>query len=128
MIEITIRVKPACAARLAALLRNCASTEPDRGQAKAYRGAARRLEHATRPVRYMPRTPRPAHREIDEEAVQRVVLGLRPLPQLSRTEARLACLQLTRRQCPALEIADRVQVAPRTVQRWRAEDQKQVTP
>lgn len=144
MIEITLRVKPACAARLAALLRTTADLEPDRGQAKAYRGAARRLERVTRtgrrpahtqphtpatgprPIRYTPRIQRPRHQSIDETAVTRVVLGLRPLPLLSRDEARLACWYLTQHEAPASEIAERVRVAQRTVHRWRAEDRQAV--
>ncbi|WP_151480651.1 hypothetical protein [Streptomyces albicerus] len=125
MIEITLRLKgPAQARRLATLLRTLADTDPDRGQAKTYRGAARRLEHIARPNRYTStRPPRPAHAELDEEAVQRVVKGLRPLPPLSRAEARIACWRLTARKCSAPEIAARVGVTPRTVNRWRAEDQ-----
>ncbi|MFC8515530.1 hypothetical protein [Streptomyces sp. NPDC057257] len=147
MIEITIRLKPSCAHRFAALLRTTALTEPDRGQARAYRGAARRIERtpglrrpaptkrpapvkapaAPRPHRYTPRAQRPHHRGIDERAVQRVVLGLRPLPVLSRAEARLACWHLTQHEAPASEIAERIHVAKRTVHRWRAEDRKAVT-
>ncbi|MGX1909035.1 hypothetical protein ACWIID_09250 [Streptomyces phaeochromogenes] len=128
MIEITIRLKgPSQARRLATLLRTLADTDPDRGQAKTYRGAARRLEHLARPIRYTPRVQRPAHAELDEEAVQRVVRGHRPLPTLSPTEARIVCWQLTARRCSAAEIAARVGVAPRTVNRWRAED-RQVVP
>ncbi|MFF7452152.1 MULTISPECIES: hypothetical protein [unclassified Streptomyces] len=144
MIEITIRVKPACAARLAALLRTTADLETDRGQAKAYRGAARSIERITRtgrrpahtrphtvaaptPIRYTPRVQRPRHGGIDEAAVTRVVLGLRPMPVLSRDEARLACWYLTQHEAPAGEIADRVRVAKRTVHRWRAEDRQGVT-
>jgi hypothetical protein len=152
MIEITIRVKPACAGRLAALLRTAAELEADRGQAKAYRGAARRIERApgirrpaartqrpaparqkstrppaTRPHRYTPRVQRPTGRAIDERAVQRVVSGDHPLPVLSRAEARTACWHLTQLGCPASEIAERVRIAKRTVHRWRAEDRQQVT-
>lgn len=145
MIEITIRVKPACAARLAALLRTTADLEADRGQAKAYRGAARSIERATRTgrrpahtrphtpapaprtFRYTPRVQRPQHDGIDETAVTRVVLGLRPLPVLSRDEARLACWYLTQHEAPASEIAERVRIAKRTVHRWRAEDRQAVT-
>jgi DNA-binding NarL/FixJ family response regulator len=142
MIEITVRVKPGCAPRVAALLRTAAEIEADRGQAKALRGAARRIERLTRtnrtapprrrpepktstarPIRYRPRVQRPHHPEIDERAVQRVVLGLRPLPVLTRAEARLACWHLTARGCSAPEIAERLCVAQRTVHRWRAEDQ-----
>lgn len=144
MIEITLRVKPACAHRLAALLRSTAELETDRGQAKALRGAARRIEHATRteqrparprphsaaptprPFRYTPRVQRPRHDGIDEAAVTSVVLGLRPLPVLSRDEARLACWYLTQHDAPAGEIAERVRIAKRTVHRWRAEDRKAV--
>lgn len=141
MIEITVRVKPACAARLAALLRTTAETEPDRGQAKAYRGAARSIERVARtgrrpahtrphtaatpaPIRYTPRVQRPRHGGIDDAAVTRVVLGLRPMPVLSRDEARLACWYLTQHEAPASEIAERVRIAKRTVHRWRAEDRE----
>jgi DNA-binding CsgD family transcriptional regulator len=125
MIEITIRLKgPAQARRLATVLRTLADTDEDRGQAKTYRGAARRLEHLARPFRSTTtRPPRPAHTELDEEAVQRAVQGLRPLPMLSRAEARIACWRLTARRCSAREIAERIGVTPRTVNRWRAEDQ-----
>ena len=146
MIEITVRVKPSCAVRLAALLRSAADLETDRGQAKAYRGAARRIERLTRtsrrpatqhrpaepkptprPFRYTPRVVRPNHQVVDESAVMRVVLGLRPLPVLSRDEARLACWHLTQHDAPASEIAERVRIAKRTVHRWRAEDRQAVT-
>ncbi|WP_328436973.1 hypothetical protein OHA71_06655 [Streptomyces sp. NBC_00444] len=128
MIEITIRVKnPDAARRLAALLRTAAADEPHRGQARSFRGVARRLEQLTRPIRYTPRASRPAHPGIDEEAVQRAVLGQHPIPVLSRTEARLACWHLTQRQCAAAEIADRIRIAKRTVHRWRAEDREAVT-
>ena len=149
MIEITIRLKPGCAADFAALLRTTAAAEPDPGQARHYRGAARQIERQTRarrprpqqpaarqrpatrtdsarPIRYTPRVQRPRHRGIDDGAVQRVVEGLRPLPTLSRAEARLACWQLTERGCPAVEIAERIRIAKRTVHRWRAEDQQGV--
>lgn len=126
MIEITIRLKgPAQARRLAALLRTLADTDQDRGQAKTYRGAARRLERIARPNRFTTtRPPRPAHAELDEEAVQRVVKGLRPLPKLSRAEARIACWRLTARRCSAPEIAARIGATERTVRRWRAEDRE----
>jgi hypothetical protein len=152
MIEITIRVKPACAARLAAILRTTADLEEDRGQAKAYRGAARRIERtpgirrpaartqrpaparqkstrptAPRPHRYTPRVQRPNSRAIDERAVQRVVAGDHPFPVLSRVEARTACWHLTQLGCSASEIAERVRIAKRTVHRWRAEDRQAVT-
>lgn len=143
MIEITVRLKPGCALRFAELLRDSAATEQDRGQAKAYRGAARQIERlartgrrpatrtaaqlpAAQPIRFTPRVQRPRHEDIDERAVQRVVLGLRPLPELSRNEARLACWYLTRHEAPASEIADRVRIAKRTVHRWRAEDRQAV--
>lgn len=149
MIDVIVRVKPGCAPRVAALLRTAAEIEADRGQAKALRGAARRIERLTRaakPVRqrrpappkptprkhvvrlsrYAPRVQRPHHPEIDERAVQRVVLGLRPLPVLSRAEARLACWHLTARGCSAQEIAERLSIAQRTVHRWRAEDHQAV--
>ena len=113
------------ARRLAAVLRNLADTDPDRGQAKTYRGSARRLEHLARPFRYTTtRPPRPKHAELDEEAVQRAVEGLRPLPPLSRTEARITCWSLTARKCSAAEIAERVGATERTGRRWRAEDRE----
>lgn len=150
MIDVIVRVKPGCAPRVAALLRTAAEIEADRGQAKALRGAARRIERLTRtnrttpqrrppkpkaatrpaptikPIRYKPRVQRPHHPETDERAVQRVVLGLRPFPVLTRAEARLACWHLTARGCSAQEIAERLCVAQRTVHRWRAEDQQAV--
>lgn len=148
MIEITIRVKPGCAQRFAALLRTAAELEADRGQARSYRGAARRIERAPgirrpaartqrpaparpappRPHRYTPRVQRPTSRVIDSRAVERVVTGDHPLPVLSRVEARTACWFLTQLGCPASEIAERVRIAKRTVHRWRAEDRQVVTP
>lgn len=147
MIEITVHIKPACAQRFAALLRTAAELESDRGQAKAYRGAARQIERApgirrpaartqrpaparpapsrpasTRPHRYTPRVQRPNGRAIDSRAVERVVTGDHPLPVLSRVEARTACWHLTQLGCPASEIAERVRIAKRTVHRWRAQD------
>lgn len=154
MIEITIRLKPGRATAFASLLRAAADLETDRGQAKRYRGAARQIERlpkatrsenrhrytrpapvraasvrpasAPRPLRYTPRVQRPKHPEIDEAAVQRVVLGIHPLPVLTREEARLACWHLTGRGCSAPEIAERLFVAQRTINRWRAEDRQVV--
>lgn len=139
MIQITIRLKPGRANGFADLLRALAAVESDRGQAKAYRGGARQIERATRakpaprpappvvrPLRYTPRVQRPKHPGIDEAAVQRVVLGIRPLPVLTRDEARLACWYLTADGCSAPEIADRLTVAQRTVVRWRSEDRQAV--
>lgn len=123
MIEVTVRVKnPAAARTLAELLRSVAEAEGDRGQAKCWRGAARQLEQIARPFRYKPKVRRPQHRDIDHEAVRRVVRGDRPLPLLTRDEARLACWYLTARGVAAAEIAERIDVDPRTVWRWRAED------
>ncbi|MFG2780777.1 hypothetical protein ACGFY7_23355 [Streptomyces prunicolor] len=151
MIEITIRLKPGRALHFAALLRAIADLEGDRGQAKHYRGGARQIERHTRtrrprpqrpaqrpqrpasrtdsvrPFRYTPRVQRPHHPGIDESAVQRVLLGLRPLPILSRAEARLACWHLTGDGCSAPEIARRLSVAQRTINRWRAEDRQAAT-
>lgn len=124
MIAVTVRVKDPAAARvLVELLRSAAAAETDRGQARHWRGAARRLESAVRPFRYTPRVQRPTHLGIDDEAVRRVVRGEHPLPLLTRAEARLACWHLTVRGCSAAEIADRVKVVQRTVVRWRSEDQ-----
>ncbi|WP_327725763.1 hypothetical protein [Streptomyces europaeiscabiei] len=124
MIAVTVRVKDPAAARiLVELLRSAADAETDRGQARHWRGAARRLDDAVRPFRYTPRVQRPQHADIDHEAVRRVVRGELPLPLLTRAEARLACWHLTVRGCSAPEIAERVKVAPRTVVRWRSEDQ-----
>lgn len=134
MIEITLRIKPGCARRFADLLRTAAACEPDRGQAKAYRGAARTIERApgirrpgSRPYAYTPRVQRPQHDVIDEGALRRVILGERPFPVLTRAEARKACWHLTQLDCPASEIAERVRIAQRTVHRWRAEDRQAVT-
>ncbi|WP_262058565.1 hypothetical protein [Streptomyces sp. STR69] len=149
MIEITIRLKPGRALHFAALLRTAADLETDPGQAKHYRGAARHIERlpksrtlprrrpgrptptrpasGPRPIRYTPRVQRPRHPGIDESAVQCVVLNVHPLPVLSRAEARLACWHLTGRGYSAAEIADRLQVAQRTINRWRAEDRQAVT-
>ncbi|MGW3135947.1 hypothetical protein [Streptomyces sp. NPDC001139] len=134
MIEITLRLKPACARRFADLLRTAAASETDRGQAKAYRGAARSIErapgirHATAGTyRYTPRVQRPQHKAIDEGALRRVIRGERPFPVLTRAEARKACWHLTQLDCPASEIAERVRIAQRTVHRWRAEDRQAVT-
>lgn len=154
MIEITIRLKPGRAHEFAALLRTAATTEPDPGQARHYRGAARQIERlpkstcaverrriarsmsgrkgsvrpasGPRPIRYTPRVQRPRHPGIDESAVQCVVLNVHPLPTLSRAEARLACWHLTACGYSAAEIADRLSVAQRTINRWRAEDRQAV--
>lgn len=125
MIEITIRLNtPDTARRFAKNLRALAADEAHPGQDRAFRSAAVQLERLTRPVRYTPRVQRPKNREIDELAIRRVVRGERPLPVLSRTEARLACLQLTQRGHSAAEVAERIRVVKRTVERWRAEDQR----
>lgn len=125
MIEITIRLKgPAQGHRLATQLRALAAIDPDRGQAKHYRGAAYRLERIPRYATTRP--PRSTHAELDEEAIERVVEGLRPLPPLSRAEARAACFRLTQRRYSAPEIAERIGATPRTVRRWRAEDREAV--
>jgi hypothetical protein len=153
MIEITIRLKPGRALHFAALLRTAADLETDPGQAKHYRGTARRIERlpksrtaqrrrparttptrtasvrppsGPRPIRYTPRVQRPRHPGIDESAVQCVIIGAHPLPVLSRDEARLACWHLTGRGHSAAEIAERLQVAKRTINRWRAEDRQGV--
>ncbi|MGY6019540.1 helix-turn-helix domain-containing protein [Streptomyces spinosirectus] len=124
MIELTIQVADfETGRRLVALLREAATTEPHRGQARHYRAAASRLERLVRPFRcYRPRVQRPKGERIDELAIQRVVRGDHPLPILSRAEARIACLRLTDRRVSAAEIARRTHIAKRTVQRWRSED------
>jgi len=101
-------------------------TRSTSGRPKLARTAPTRPASAPRPLRYTPRVQRPKHQEIDEGAVQRVVLGIHPLPVLTREEARLACWHLTGRGCSAPEIAERLFVAQRTVHRWRAEDQQAV--
>ncbi|MEV7389577.1 helix-turn-helix domain-containing protein [Streptomyces sp. NPDC091215] len=128
MIEVTIQVADfETGRRLVTLLRDTAAGEPHRGQARHYRAAARRLERLVGPFRrYAPRARRPRSQQIDDLAIQRVVRGESPLPVLSRTEARIACLRLTDRGVSASEIARRTHIAQRTVQRWRSEDQKAV--
>ncbi|MFI6251466.1 helix-turn-helix domain-containing protein [Streptomyces sp. NPDC051016] len=129
MIEITIQVADfETGRRLVALLRDASASETHRGQARHYQAAAARLDRLVRPFRaYAPRAKRPQAQEIDEGAIQRVVHGEQPLPVLSRAEARIACLRLTDRGKSAAVIARRTQIAPRTVQRWRAEDRPAVT-
>lgn len=125
MIEVTIRLKgPAQGRRLAAQLRALAAIDPDRGQAKMYRGTAKRLERIPRYATTRP--TRPAHTELDDEAIERVVKGLLPLPKLSREEARTACFRLTERGCSTSDIAHRVGATERTVTRWRAENRTAV--
>lgn len=127
MIEITLHVSDIeTGRRVAAVLRAAAADEQHRGQARHYRAAASRLERLVRPFRYTPPVERPKPEEIDELAVRRVVRGEHPLPVLSRTEARLAAMQLTLRGVSAAEISRRTRVAQRTVHRWRAQDQKAV--
>ncbi|RRQ79374.1 hypothetical protein CQW39_09505 [Streptomyces griseofuscus] len=123
MIDVTVRVKSPTAARLlAGLLRQAAADEADRGQARHWRGAARRLDECVRLPRYAPRVRRPQAAEIDHSAVRRVVTGAHPLPVLTRDEARLACWHLMVNGCSITESAERLGVRPRTVSRWRAED------
>ncbi|RMB85598.1 helix-turn-helix domain-containing protein [Streptomyces shenzhenensis] len=124
MIEITVSLASIdTARRFARMLHTAADAEPHRGQARSWRRAAARLERFANPARsYRPRVRRPRHSEIDEEAVQRVVHGLRPYPVLSRAEARLACYRMTVAGHSTREIAGRVGIARRTVSRWRAED------
>lgn len=126
MMELTIQVADfETGRRLVDLLRDAATRETHRGQARHYRAAAARLERLVRPFRcYRPRVQRPKGQRIDDLAIQRVVRGDRPYPVLSRAEARIACLRLTDRGVSAAEIAERTHIAARTVQRWRSEDTK----
>ncbi|MEU8522837.1 helix-turn-helix domain-containing protein [Streptomyces sp. NBC_01216] len=57
---------------------------------------------------------------VDFLAVERVVNGDLPLPSLNEAEQELAARLMTRAELTADEIAERLQVKPRTVSRWRA--------
>ncbi|MFI1563836.1 hypothetical protein ACH4ZX_12385 [Streptomyces sp. NPDC020490] len=57
---------------------------------------------------------------IDFLAVERVVNGDLPLPRLNEAEQELAARLMTREALGAEEIAERLNVEPRIVNRWRA--------
>ncbi|MEW2300076.1 helix-turn-helix domain-containing protein [Streptomyces sp. NPDC006655] len=57
---------------------------------------------------------------VDSLAVERVVNGDLPLPDLNEAERELAARLMTREGLGAEEIAERLRVEPRTVTRWRA--------
>jgi hypothetical protein len=57
---------------------------------------------------------------VDFMAVERVVNGELPLPELNEAEQELAARIMTRAGQAAHEIAEHIGVEPRTVTRWRA--------
>ncbi|MDH2389413.1 helix-turn-helix domain containing protein [Streptomyces sp. HNM0663] len=57
---------------------------------------------------------------VDFMAVERVVNGGLPTPELNEAEQELAARIMTRAGRPARDIAERVGVETRTVTRWRA--------
>jgi hypothetical protein len=57
---------------------------------------------------------------VDFLAVERVVNGDLPLPNLNEAEQELAAQLMTREGLGAEEIAERLAVEPRTITRWRA--------
>ncbi|MFI5688628.1 helix-turn-helix domain-containing protein [Streptomyces sp. NPDC051636] len=57
---------------------------------------------------------------VDFLAVERVVNGDLPLPSLNEAEQELAARLMTRAELAADEIAERLNVEPRTITRWRA--------
>jgi len=61
--------------------------------------------------------------EIDELAVERVVRGHLPYPQLTRAEALAASERLTQQGASSLVIAERTGVVRRTVHRWRGQSE-----
>ncbi|MFE4329699.1 helix-turn-helix domain-containing protein [Streptomyces sp. NPDC056831] len=61
------------------------------------------------------------HRDVDLIAVERVIHGLVPLPELTEAEQRYAAVVMTRAGLDAEEIAERLGISDRTVTRWRDE-------
>ncbi|WP_086860337.1 helix-turn-helix domain-containing protein [Streptomyces milbemycinicus] len=62
------------------------------------------------------------HRGLDLIAVERVVRGVLPLPELTEGEQRhAAVLMTTDMEMPARAIAARLGVSERTVTRWRTD-------
>ncbi|MGW1878454.1 helix-turn-helix domain-containing protein [Streptomyces sp. NPDC001975] len=57
---------------------------------------------------------------VDFLAVERVVNGDLPLPDLNEAEQELAARLMTREGLGAEEVAERLRVEPRTITRWRA--------
>lgn len=73
---------------------------------------ARAIRHAARPGTTQ-------YRGMDLNAVRRTVAGTHPLPPLSPDETRLAFAWMTTREVPIRDIADRLGVAAKTIERWR---------
>ncbi|MEU5834542.1 helix-turn-helix domain-containing protein [Streptomyces diacarni] len=61
------------------------------------------------------------YRGVDLIAVERIVTGTRPFPALTQDEQRYAVVTMTSARVPVSEIADRLGIAERTVQRWQSE-------
>lgn len=61
------------------------------------------------------------HRGVDLIAVERVLRGVLPLPELTEDEQRYAVLAMTEADLSASVIADRLGIATRTVTRYRAD-------
>lgn len=67
--------------------------------------------------------------DIDAEAVERVVRGVRPLPKLTREEARRACWEMENNSFTPREIQSRLHtVSLRTVYRWRKDNPSRKKP
>ncbi len=67
---------------------------------------------------------RPAFAEIRWDVVERAANGPSPYPRLSDEEAREVSRQLTEEGKSARYIAPRVEVAQRTINRWRREEKR----
>lgn len=71
--------------------------------------------------RFGHRVIRPTFDHIRWDVVERAAFGPAPYPRLSDQEAREVARQLTEEGKSARHISDRVEVAQRTVNRWRRE-------
>ncbi|MDN3056912.1 helix-turn-helix domain containing protein [Streptomyces sp. SRF1] len=60
------------------------------------------------------------HRGVDLIAVERMVRGVLPLPELTEDEQRYAALEMAKQRVSERTIAERLGVAERTVVRWKA--------
>lgn len=59
------------------------------------------------------------HRGVDLVAVERAMSGRGPCPDLTEDEVRYAVGEMTKASWSAVQIAERLGVAERTVTRWR---------